>query len=105
MGRDDSLKRYTLVTMHGPVAVVPSLLSGHGLPDFSAAIRALKYDIDLRHAPIGRDVANDHRQNSDATGTDYRDGLGLDLVMMHIGWHVGSPLHDGSKVDFSPTPT
>ena len=81
------------MTMHGAIAIVPTLRPGHGLPDFGTAIRALEHDIDLRHAPIGRNVANDHRQNSDAAGADYRDGLGLDLVMMHIGWHVGSPLH------------
>jgi hypothetical protein len=93
------------MTIHGPIAVMPSLWPGHGLPDFGAAIRAFKDDVDLRHAPIGRDVADEHRQNSDTAGADNRDYLGFDFVVMNVGWHVDSPLHNGSKVDFSPTRT
>ena len=82
---------------------MPSFRPGHGLPDFGAAIRTFKDDIDLRPAPIRRDVANVHRQNSDAAGADNRDCLGLDVVVVNVGWHVGSPRHNESKVDFSPS--
>ena len=35
----------------------------HGLLDFSAAVRALVDEVDLRHAPMGRDVSYVHRKS------------------------------------------
>jgi hypothetical protein len=88
------------MTVRGLVAVMQS--PGHGLPDFGAAIQAFKDEVDLRHAPMRLNVANHHRQNPYAAGADDRDCVSLDFVVMNVGWHVGSPLHNGSKVEFQP---
>jgi len=61
----------------------------HGLPDFGTAIGALIDEVDLGHAPVRLDVAHIHGQYSHAAGAD--DGRHLDLMMMDIGWHIGSP--------------
>ncbi len=60
----------------------------HGLLDFSAAVRALIGEVDLRHAPMRLDVPDEHRK-PDAARTN--DESRLDVVMMNIGWHVGTP--------------
>jgi hypothetical protein len=60
-----------------------------GLPDFRTAIRAFVDEVDLRHAPVWLDFPNIHRQHANAARTN--DGRHLDLMMMDIGWHFGSP--------------
>jgi hypothetical protein len=61
----------------------------HSLPDFGAALGALIDEVDLRHAPMGFDISDIHREHSNAAGTD--DYSFLDFVMLDVGWHVGSP--------------
>jgi hypothetical protein len=60
-----------------------------GLPDFGAAIGALVDKVDLRHAPMGLDVSDVHREQTYAAGAD--DWSCLDFVMLDVGWHLGSP--------------
>jgi hypothetical protein len=71
---------------------------GHGLPDFSATVGALIDEVDLRHAPMRLDVSHIHRKQSDAAGADNRVRLD-DVVMLDVGWHVGSP---SQEVNFNP---
>ena len=70
-------------------ALVPSLWLYDGVPDLGAAVGALVDEVDLRHAPVGFDVPDEHGKQSDASGADDRSCL--DFVMVHVGWHV-SPL-------------
>src|SRR5882724_3172832 len=37
------------------------------------------------------DVPNKHGQHSDAAGTDDRSRLSVLVLVMHVGWHIGSP--------------
>ena len=59
------------------------------LPDFGAAVGALIDEVDLRHAPMGFDVSDEHGQQSQAAWADNRGFL--NLMVMHVSWHVGSP--------------
>src|SRR6266480_7927532 len=70
----------------------------HGLLDFSAALRALVDEVDLRHAPMGFNIANVHSKTH-AVGAD--DCGGLNFVVLDVGWHVGSPsrIPSGSALD------
>lgn len=70
-------------------ALVPLLRPCDGLPDFGAAFGALIDEVDARHAPMGLDLPDKHRQQSYAAGAD--DWSFVDFVMLDIGWHVGSP--------------
>ena len=60
-----------------------------GPADLGAAVGAFISEFDLRHAPMRLDVAHIHRK-SDAARTDDEGRFGV-VVMMDIGWHVGSP--------------
>jgi hypothetical protein len=79
-------------------ALVRPFRLGHGLPDFSATVGALIDEVDLCHAPMRLDVSHIHRKQSDAAGADNRVRLD-DVVMLDVGWHVGSP---SQQVNFNP---
>src|SRR5947209_8260256 len=71
---------------------MPSLRRCNGLPDFSAAVRALIDKIDSGHIPVGLDLPDIHRRDAYAAGADHRSHLGFVLsVMLNVGWHFGSP--------------
>src|SRR3954468_15511892 len=70
--------------------LMPQLGLDHGLPDFRAAVGAFIGEVDLRHAPMRFDVLDEHRK-ADAARTNDEGRLDV-IVMMNIGWHVGSPL-------------
>ena len=59
------------------------------LPDFGAAVGALIDEVDLRYAPMGLNLPDVHRKQSNAAGAHNRSCL--DFAMLDIGWHVGSP--------------
>ena len=61
---------------------------GHRLPDLRAAVGAFKSEVDLRHAPMRCDIPDVHRQALTAWA-DHEEWFGV--VMVDIGWHVGSP--------------
>jgi hypothetical protein len=61
---------------------------GHRLPDLRATVGAFKGEVDLRHAPMWCDILDVHRQALTAWA-DHEEWFGL--VMVDIGWHVGSP--------------
>jgi hypothetical protein len=61
---------------------------GHRLPDLRATVGAFKCEVDLRHAPMWCDILDVHRQALTAWA-DHEEWFGL--VMVDIGWHVGSP--------------
>ena len=71
---------------------MPRFRLHNGLADFRPAVGAFISEVDLRHAPMRLDVAHIHR-NSDAARTDDKGRFGI-VVMMDIGWHVGSPQED-----------
>jgi hypothetical protein len=71
--------------------LMPQLRLHDGLSNFGAAVGAFIGEVDLRHAPMRLDVAHIHRK-SDTARTD--DKGRFDIVMMDIGWHVGSPQED-----------
>jgi hypothetical protein len=62
---------------------------GDSVPDFGAAVGALIDEVDLCHAPMRLDVSDVHREQSYAAWADNRSGL--NLVMLDVSWHVGSP--------------
>jgi hypothetical protein len=70
-----------------------------GLPNFGATAGAFKGEVDLRHAPMGFDVPQNHRKTYAARTNDKGR---LDLVMSDIGWHVGSPCGGSSPVTRAP---
>jgi hypothetical protein len=81
-----------LPTRHHSSRLVPQLRLHDGLADLGAAVGAFIGEVDLRHGPMRLDVTHIHFK-SDATRTD--DEAGLDfVVMMDVGWHVGSPQED-----------
>jgi hypothetical protein len=84
------------------MALMPSFRLGDGVPDLGTAVGALIDEVDLRHAPMGLDVSNVHRQESYAARADDRSGL--NFVMLDVGWHDGSPSRQNS-VDFNPVLT
>jgi hypothetical protein len=61
---------------------------GHRLPNLSATVGAFIGEVDLRHAPMWRDVLDVHRKALTAW-TDHERWFGV--VMVDIGWHVGLP--------------
>ena len=63
---------------------------------FGAAIRALIDEVDLRHAPMGFDLPDIHGKQSHTAGADDRSVLAL--VMLNVGWHVGSPFTFAAEV-------
>jgi hypothetical protein len=69
---------------------VLSLRLGHGLSDFGAAVGTLEDEVDFRHAPMRLDLPDIHGEVSNAAGADDRSGL--DVVVLDVGWHEGSPL-------------
>jgi len=71
---------------------MPRLRFHHGLPDFRAAVGAFIGEVDFRHAPVRLDVANVHRKPDAARAND-ESWLDV-IVMVDIGWHVGSPQED-----------
>ena len=72
--------------------VKPQLRLDHGLANFGATIGAFIGEVDLRHAPMRLHVPDEHRK-PDAARTDDEGRFGV-VVMMDIGWHVGSPQED-----------
>src|SRR3954468_16273564 len=86
----------------GPNALMPPLRPSDGLPDLGAAIRALIDEVDLRHAPMGFDFPDIHRKQSHTAGADDRSVLAL--VMLNVGWHVGSPLAADAAANLNPEP-
>jgi hypothetical protein len=75
--------------MRAANALMPPFWLGDGLPDFGAAVGTFIDEVDLRHAPMWFDVPDIHGQKPYAAGTD--DWRLLDVVMLNVGWHVGSP--------------
>ena len=69
--------------------LMPHVRLHDGLANLGAAVGAFIGEIDLRHAPMRLDVAHKHRK-SDAARTDDEGWFGV-VVMIDIGWHVGSP--------------
>jgi hypothetical protein len=69
---------------------------GHGLPDFGAAVGAFIDEVDCRHAPVGLDLSDEHRHESNAAGAD--DWRSLNFVMLDVGWHVGSPSSGSTEI-------
>src|SRR5207342_410521 len=61
---------------------------GHRLPNLRATVGAFIGEVDLRHAPVWCDVLDVHRKALTAW-TDHEGRFGV--VMVDIGWHVGSP--------------
>ena len=72
--------------------LVPHFRLHDGSANFGAAVRAFIGEVDLRHAPMRLDVAQIHGQ-SDAARTKDEGRFDI-VVMMDIGWHVGSPQED-----------
>ena len=68
---------------------MPHVRLHDGPANLSAAVGAFIGELDLRHGPMRLDVAHKHRK-SDAARTDDEGRFGV-VVMMDIGWHVGSP--------------
>ena len=72
--------------------LMPKLWLHDGLANFGATVGALIGEVDPRHAPMRLDVAHIHFEPHTAR-TD--DEARLDIVvMMDVGWHVGSPQED-----------
>jgi hypothetical protein len=61
----------------------------YGLSDFGATIGALVDEVDLRHAPMGLDLPHEHRKYAYTTRAD--DRCCLDIMMLDVCWHMGSP--------------
>src|SRR5882724_13440967 len=74
---------------HPTNSLMPQLRLHHGLANLGAAVGAFIGEVDLRHAPMRLDVAHEHRK-SDAARTNDEGWLCV-IVIMDIGWHVGSP--------------
>jgi hypothetical protein len=70
-------------------ALMPAFWFDDGVPDFGAAVGALVDEVDPGHAPVRFDVSHIHRKQSYAAGAD--DCSSLNLVMLDVSWHVGSP--------------
>ncbi|MBR1266304.1 hypothetical protein JQ629_02155 [Bradyrhizobium sp. AUGA SZCCT0222] len=70
-------------------ALMLQLWLDHGLANFGAAVGAFKGEVDLRHAPMRLDIPYKHR-NPDAARTNDESRLDV-VVMVDIGWHVGTP--------------
>ena len=68
--------------------LMPRFRLHDGLANLGAAVGAFISEFDLRHAPMRLDIAHIH-WNSDATRTDDEGRFGI-VVLMDIGWHVGS---------------
>jgi hypothetical protein len=66
---DSSLHSAIMSNRPTNLGLVSSFQLCYGLPDFSAAVRALVDKVDLRHAPMGLDVSYVHRK-SKAVGTN-----------------------------------
>ena len=71
------------------IALMSSFRPCDGLPDFGAAVGAFIDEVDGRHAPMGFDVSYIHWKQSHAAGAEDRNWL--DVVMLDVGWHIGSP--------------
>ena len=61
---------------------------GHRLPDLYATVGAFIGEVDRRRAPMWRDVLDVHRQARTAWA-GHEGWFGI--VMVDIGWHLGSP--------------
>src|SRR5437899_1447065 len=85
--------RFALPTLriHGS-RLVPQFRLHDGLANLGAAVGAFIGEVDLRHAPMRLDVAHIHLK-SDAARTNDEGWLCV-IVIMDIGWHVGSPQED-----------
>src|SRR4051794_15253906 len=79
---------------------MPRLRLHHGLLYFRAAVGAFIGEVDLRQAPVRLDIAHEHGK-SDATRTDHESRLDI-VVMMNVGWHVGTPFGKHSPVTLDP---
>jgi hypothetical protein len=72
-----------------------------GLANFRAAVGAFIREVDLRHAPMRLDVAHIHLKPYAAWTND--EGWFDLILMMDIGWHVGSPQED-TQESIHPSP-
>jgi hypothetical protein len=66
-----------------------------GLANLGTAVDAFIGEIDPGQAPMRLDVAHEHWK-SDATRTDDEGRFDI-IVLMGIGWHVGSPQESFQK--------
>src|SRR4029077_2258807 len=87
------------VTDFGALAIARNLVQqfrlGHRLSDFRATVRAFIDEVDRRHAPVRCYVLDVHRQAHTARA-DHEGWFGV--VMVDIGWHVGSPTRHSTLV-------
>ncbi len=68
---------------------------GRRLLDLHATVEAFKGEVDLSHAPMRCDILDVHRQAL-AAWADHEKWFGV--VMVDIGWHVGSPTRHSAVV-------
>ena len=73
---------------------------GHRLPNLRATVGAFIGEVDLRYAPMWCDVLDVHRKALTAW-TDHEGWFGV--VMVDIGWHVGSPVPPTRKPAYAST--
>jgi hypothetical protein len=76
------------VPLPTPRNLVQQFRLGHRLPDLRAAVGAFIGEVDFRHGQVRSNVLDVHRQ-AYAARADHEGRFGI--VMMDIGWHVGSP--------------
>jgi hypothetical protein len=74
---------------------MPQFRLHDGLANLGAAVGAFIGEVDLGHAPVRLDVAHKHWQ-SNAARTNHEGRFGI-IVLMDIGWHVGSPQESFQK--------
>jgi hypothetical protein len=77
------------------VNLVQQFWFGHRLPDLRAAVGAFIGEVDRRRAPMWCDVLDVHRQARTAWA-GHEGWFGI--VMVDIGWHVGSPTRRSAVV-------
>ena len=83
--------------------LMPQLRLHDGLANFGAAVGAFISEVDLRHALMRLDVPHKHFEPHTARADDKAR---LDIVvMMDVGWHVGSPqIHPRKHSPVVPDP-
>jgi hypothetical protein len=75
---------------------------GDRVPDFGAAVGAFIDEVDPGHAPIRFDISHIHGEQTYAAWAD--DCSGLDLVMLDVSWHVGSPSAEARSISTPSQP-
>src|SRR5215218_5875684 len=81
--------RYTFQFNRNETVLMPQLRLDDRLSKLGAAVRAFIGEVDLRHAPVRLDVLDEHRKPDTARTND--EGRLDVVVMMNIGWHLGTP--------------